>query len=207
VTILTFFFGDGAGDLCRVGIRKKIPDVQHKWLHPQSCLSYLSTAPILSKNSPRCYAERNSIKEKKMDNSGMPPPGRVQSWFSTLLGYHKYSGAWAWILHRLTGIGLTGYIIMHIFALSTLQRGKEPFDAEMALFQTPVFLFFEWLLGALVFYHALNGIRIVLVDLANGSRYHKALYYAAWCVGIILMIAMAILIFGPHLTQMHHTEG
>ncbi len=142
-----------------------------------------------------------------MDNTGTSPHGPVQSWFSTLIGYHKYAGGWAWILHRLTGIGLTGYIILHIYALSALQRGKEAFNSEMALFQTPVFLFFEWLLGALVFYHAFNGIRIVLVDLANGSKYHKVLYVATWCAGIILMIAMGFLIFGPHLSSTHRTGG
>jgi succinate dehydrogenase / fumarate reductase cytochrome b subunit len=120
-------------------------------------------------------------------------------WYHILLGYHKHSGSWAWIIHRLTGIGLTLYIIVHIYAISALQKGKEAFDAEMKFFSSPFFLFLEWALGALVFYHALNGIRIVLIDLGNGSKYHKPLYYTTWTVGIVLMVIMAILIFGPHI--------
>ncbi len=130
--------------------------------------------------------------------------GPRQSWFQTLVGYHKFSGSWAWILHRLTGIGLTAYIIIHIYALSSLQRGREAFDAEMKLFTSPFFLFLEWALGALVVYHALNGVRIVLIDFANGAKYHKPLYYATWCVGILMMIVMAVLIFGPHIGSQNH---
>ena len=138
----------------------------------------------------------------------MDSPGKMsrlprQSWFSILIGYHKYPGGWAWIFHRLSGIGLTAYIILHIYALSTLQRGKDAFNEEMALFQSPPFLILEWLLGALVFYHALNGIRIVLVDLAGGSKYHKPLYIATWIIGVILMVVMALLIFGPHFSKAH----
>lgn len=133
-----------------------------------------------------------------MQQSGSSDGGARYQWYHTLLGYHKFSGSWAWIIHRLTGIGLTLYIIVHIYALSCLQRGKEAFDTEMKLFSSPFFLFLEWALGGLVLYHALNGIRIVLIDLGNGAKYHKALYYAAWTIGIILLIIMAILIFGPH---------
>ncbi len=127
--------------------------------------------------------------------------GSRYPWYHTLLGYHKFSGSWAWIIHRLTGIGLITYIIIHIYTLSSLQKGKEAFDTEMRLFTSPFFLFLEWALGAFVLYHALNGIRIVLIDLGSRSKYHKALYYATWTVGIILLVIMAILIFDPHIVR------
>ncbi|MGD0339290.1 MAG: succinate dehydrogenase, cytochrome b556 subunit [Bacteroidota bacterium] len=127
--------------------------------------------------------------------------GSRYPWYHTLLGYHKFSGSWAWIIHRLTGIGLITYIVVHIYTLSSLQKGKETFDIEMRLFTSPFFLFLEWALGAFILYHALNGIRIVLIDLGSRSKYHKALYYIAWTVGIILLVIMAILIFGPHIDR------
>ncbi len=134
-----------------------------------------------------------------MQHTGSYDAGPRYPWYHILLGYYKYSGSWAWIIHRLTGIGLTLYIIVHIYAISALQKGKEAFDTEMKFFSSPFFLFLEWALGALVLYHALNGIRIVLIDLGNGSKYHKSLYYGIWIVGIVLMVIMAILIFGPHI--------
>ena len=132
-----------------------------------------------------------------MQQSSSSDAGIRYPWYRILLGYHKHSGSWAWIIHRLTGIGLTLYIIVHIYAVSALQRGKEAFDTEMKLFSSPFFLFLEWALGALVVYHALNGIRIVLIDFGNGAKYHKPLYYTIWIIGIIVVAIMAILIFGP----------
>jgi succinate dehydrogenase / fumarate reductase cytochrome b subunit len=138
--------------------------------------------------------ERIAMQQPRLYDAGPRSP-----WYRILLGYHKHSGSWAWIIHRLTGIGLTVYIIVHIYAVSALQKGKEAFDMEMKLFSSPFFLFLEWALGALVVYHALNGIRIVLVDFANGAKYHKQLSFAIWTIGFVVIIAMAILIFSPYI--------
>jgi len=123
-----------------------------------------------------------------------PPEG----WLKTNFRYHQYSGSWAWILHRITGLGLTAYIYIHIYALTTLTQGEKAFDEEMKLFTTPVFKFLEWVLFSLVLYHAFNGVRIVLVDWANGARYHKKILTVVYGLGVALFIIMGILMFrGP----------
>jgi succinate dehydrogenase / fumarate reductase cytochrome b subunit len=126
-------------------------------------------------------------------------------WTKVMTMYHRFSGSWAWILHRITGIALTAYIFMHIFALSSLQKhkvdGGQAFNEEMALFSSPIFLIVEWLLFAFVLYHTLNGVRIVLVDFANGARYHKKLHYIMVSVGIIAFIAMGYVIFSHQVHQ------
>ncbi|MDI6804833.1 MAG: succinate dehydrogenase, cytochrome b556 subunit [Bacteroidota bacterium] len=120
-------------------------------------------------------------------------------WTKVLTTYHRFAGSWAWILHRISGLALTAYIFMHIIALSNLQKHKidrgKAFNEEMALFSSPFFLVIEWLLFAFVLYHTLNGIRIVLVDFANGARYHKQLHYAVVTIGIIAFLAMGYVIF------------
>jgi succinate dehydrogenase / fumarate reductase, cytochrome b subunit len=118
-------------------------------------------------------------------------------WLKVMLAYKKHSGSWAWILHRITGIGLTFYILVHIILLTGLLKGEAVFNAEMALFQSPVFLFFEWALGSLVIYHAANGVRIVLVDLANGARYQKKVLAIVYALSVIFMLGMGYLIFRP----------
>ena len=65
----------------------------------------------------------------------------------------------------------------------------------MILFRTPAFLFLEWFLFAFLLFHALNGIRIVLVDLAEGARYQKQLYYAVVVIGLILFFGMGYIMF------------
>lgn len=117
-------------------------------------------------------------------------------WLDVMLHYRKHSGSWAWILHRITGLGLTAYILMHIIALTGLLKGEAAFNAEMKLFSSPLFLVGEWLLGVLVMFHAINGIRIVLVDLGNGARYHKKILAFVYVLSVIMVIGMGYLIFG-----------
>jgi len=87
------------------------------------------------------------------------------------------------------------YLYLHILALTALQTGPEAFNAEMELFKQPVFMVLEWLLFGLVLFHSFNGFRIVLIDLAEGSKYHKPLLY--WLVGlsVAMFVAMGYIIF------------
>ena len=47
----------------------------------------------------------------------------------------------------------------------------------------------EWLLGAALLYHALNGLRIVIMDFwPRMTRYHRQLWYANWVVFVVIGI-------------------
>ena len=47
----------------------------------------------------------------------------------------------------------------------------------------------EWLLGAAVLYHALNGLRIIIMDFwPPMTRYHSQLWYANWVLFAIIGI-------------------
>jgi succinate dehydrogenase / fumarate reductase, cytochrome b subunit len=108
--------------------------------------------------------------------------------------YVKHFGTWGYILHRLTGLALTGYILVHIYLISGLAH-KEAFNSEMQIFQHPLLKLLEWALFSVLIFHALNGIRIFVVDYFNGARYHKQLLSAVWVLSIILFGAMGIIMF------------
>ena len=116
-------------------------------------------------------------------------------WLDVMFNYRKHSGSWAWILHRITGLGLTIYILVHIIALTGLLKGPTAFNEEMKLFSSPLFVFGEWFLGVLVMFHAINGVRIVLVDLGNGARYHKEILAFVYVLSVLLVVGMAFLMF------------
>ncbi len=104
---------------------------------------------------------------------------------SELFKYRWHSGSFAWIIHRLTGLALTFYLMMHIMVISTLSDPKK-FDATMAIVGHPVFKILEiGLLGCILF-HALNGVRILIVDFCNGAKYHKLLYWLMMVTVVIL---------------------
>jgi succinate dehydrogenase / fumarate reductase cytochrome b subunit len=125
-----------------------------------------------------------------------------KNWIKTNLSYRKDTGSWAWILHRITGIALISYLFLHIYSLAPLSQGREAFNAKMQQFTTPFFMVLEWLLFAFVLFHSLNGIRIVLVDWADGARYHKALYRYSLILGIIMFFAMGYIMFSHEINNL-----
>jgi succinate dehydrogenase / fumarate reductase, cytochrome b subunit len=129
----------------------------------------------------------------------IPNRAPVGAWTRIITSYRQHSGSVAYIFHRISGVVLIGYLFVHIWALSSLKNGMAAFQEEMALFTTPPFKVLEWMLGLAVMYHALNGVRIALVDLADGARYHKKLLTAVYIVGFLLVVLMGVLIFQEEL--------
>jgi len=118
------------------------------------------------------------------------PVGR---WSKIMLVYKRHAGSWAWIFHRVSGIARTAYLFIHIYALSTIPKGRAAFEEEMKVFQTAPFVVLEWLLFLPVIYHSLNGFRIVLVDLGKGARNQKSILRAVYAVAGIATVVMAFL--------------
>ena len=101
-------------------------------------------------------------------------------------------------IHRITGIALSFYLILHIITISAYRSGQDAFDASIAKFDNPVGHFLEYLLLLAVLTHLLNGVRITLVDFFNLSRFQERIFI--WCVVIFLFIVLySIRVFFPEL--------
>ncbi|HSW39767.1 MAG TPA: succinate dehydrogenase, cytochrome b556 subunit [Acidobacteriota bacterium] len=74
---------------------------------------------------------------------------------------------YAYTLHRITGLAVLTYFIMHIFVTGSRAGGPEQWERTMALFHHPLFKIGEFMVFLAVIYHAANGIRLILVELAN----------------------------------------
>lgn len=68
-------------------------------------------------------------------------------------------------LHRITGLALIVFLIFHIFVTSSRLLGKEVWEPIMALTHHPVFQAVEFLIFVGFAFHALNGVRLLLVEL------------------------------------------
>lgn len=101
------------------------------------------------------------------------------------LGYHRFLGTWAWIMHRLAGLALIFYLCLHIWIINTLTKGEAAFNGVMTFLGSPLFKVLEVGLWGVILFHAFNGIRIVAIDFFAGSRYHKKLF-----VGLIILAAL-----------------
>jgi succinate dehydrogenase / fumarate reductase cytochrome b subunit len=78
-----------------------------------------------------------------------------------LYGMDRY----AYALHRLTGLGILAYFIMHIFVTGKRLNGPEQWESTMAIFGSPFFKVGEFLVVLAFAFHAINGIRLILVEL------------------------------------------
>jgi len=67
--------------------------------------------------------------------------------------------------HRISGLGLIAYMVLHIVETANRIRGEEAWAGLMALFASPPFRVIEYLLFAMAVFHALNGVRLILVEL------------------------------------------
>jgi succinate dehydrogenase / fumarate reductase cytochrome b subunit len=97
----------------------------------------------------------------------------------------------AWVLHRVSGLAIVLYLVIHIWSISKLSD-EATFDAEMRLYSHPIFKLGEIGVLAACVFHALNGMRILLVDFGNAARYHKQLFYAVLVLSVIVIAAGAI---------------
>jgi len=105
--------------------------------------------------------------------------------------YRWFTGSFAWILHRLSGLALAVYLLMHLYSVSKLAAGPEKFDALMKVYASPLFKIGEVLIWAAFVYHALNGLRVVWMDLGKGSLFHKKLFAGVMVLAVVLFAAGA----------------
>lgn len=78
--------------------------------------------------------------------------------------YRGREGHYAWLLHRVGGLGILLFLFLHILDIFLVGIGEETFEAFMFIYHSPPFrvLIMGLLFG--VFYHAFNGVRVILVD-------------------------------------------
>ncbi len=113
-----------------------------------------------------------------------------------LLPFKKGVGMYAWILHRLTGLGILAYLFLHLVTISSLTQGVEGlFHEETYLYTAMIFNFLKFGLAIAIIYHGLNGFRVILIDFGVPVKYHKPLFWIFLILGIILIAIAGYLIF------------
>ncbi len=104
--------------------------------------------------------------------------------------YRGKEGMWSWVLHRITGVGIYFFLLVHILDTALVRVSPEAYNAVIGAYQTPFMGVAEvGLVGAIVF-HAFNGLRIILVDFWNiGTKIHRPMFYGVLGLWLITMLA------------------
>lgn len=110
---------------------------------------------------------------------------------------YKTTGFISFLLRRITGIALVLYLFLHILVIGSATGGPDSFNVTLDFVQQPIFKLAEIALLAAVVYHAVDGIRLLIVHYLNVPEYNRSLFYAILVVAVILTIAggVPILLF------------
>ena len=106
-------------------------------------------------------------------------------------------GGWAFILNRLTALGLTFYLGLHLIVLGKLAQGPRAYDDFVAFSQSPWMKAAEVFLIAAVMFHGLNGLRLILHALGFGVRRQRAWAAVTAVLAGLASLWMALRIFAP----------
>jgi succinate dehydrogenase / fumarate reductase cytochrome b subunit len=115
--------------------------------------------------------------------------------------YKGQSGMWSWLLHRITGLAVLLFLLVHIVDISLLNFGPAVYNDGIALFGTPIVRLISLALIAAVFYHAFNGVRIILIDFwPKGVKYQGIMFVTVLVLTILCFVPMAYVIIKPIFT-------
>ena len=104
----------------------------------------------------------------------------------------------AWALHRVAGVGVVLFLSLHIFDIFLVGLGPDIFNKLLFLYKHPLFRATEILLLFGLLYHALNGFRIILLDIFPATaRFQTKLWYVQMVIVIVAFIPLAILLAIP----------
>jgi len=82
--------------------------------------------------------------------------------------YRGKSGQWAFVAHRVTGVLVFMFLLLHIIDVSLANIDAELYDEVHHLYGNILLRLFECGLLLALLYHSFNGVRIVIVDFFPG---------------------------------------
>ncbi len=105
--------------------------------------------------------------------------------------YRGGVGMWAWLLHRLAGLGIVLFLILHILDIFLTAFGPDVFEKLLFIYHSVLFRPLIVLLVFGVTYHALNGLRLILIDFWPGvmTKCHKSAWYVVVAISVIVTLA------------------
>ncbi|HEU0257005.1 MAG TPA: succinate dehydrogenase, cytochrome b556 subunit [Microbacteriaceae bacterium] len=102
--------------------------------------------------------------------------------------YRGHEGMWSWVLHRITGVAIFFFLLVHVLDTSLIRVSPDAYNAVIGSYKTVILGFGEIALVGAVVYHGLNGLRVILIDFwRQGPRFQKPMFWIVVALFVILM--------------------
>lgn len=107
--------------------------------------------------------------------------------------YRGREGMWSWVGHRITGVVIFLFLLVHVLDTSLVRVSPGAYDAIMATYKNPLMALGETALVAAIVFHAFNGLRLILVDFwKQGTKYQRQMLWSVIGLWVITMVAFSI---------------
>jgi len=112
--------------------------------------------------------------------------------------YRGREGMWSWVAHRVTGVLVFFFLFAHVLDTALVRVSPNDYDRVVDTYKHPIVTLMEVGLVAAVLFHALNGIRVMLVDFwEKGVRLQRQMLYVEVFLFIALMVPAAFFMLRP----------
>ncbi len=114
------------------------------------------------------------------------------------LSYRGREGMWTWILHRITGLGILLFLIVHVVDTALVIYWPDFYDHALAIYQSPLFRFGELAIFFSVLFHAVNGLRIIVQDFwPYVMQWQREMSWAVAAIVVLAMLPVAWMMLAP----------
>jgi succinate dehydrogenase / fumarate reductase cytochrome b subunit len=130
------------------------------------------------------------------------------------LRYGGGLGQWSWLVHRVTGLGILLFLVLHVLDTFFVVAWPALYDHTVGIYGGMVtglpvtwkmngyywplrwgFRFAELALIACVLFHAINGVRVVLLDFWPAAcRYQRRIFWIVLAVFIAIMVPVTLVV-------------
>lgn len=99
---------------------------------------------------------------------------------------------WSWVLHRITGVAIFFFLLVHVLDTALVRMSPEAYNAVIATYKTPIIGLAELGLVAAILFHALNGVRVILIDFwSKGAKYQNVMFWIVVIIAVVVFAAFA----------------
>ncbi|MDO8586494.1 MAG: succinate dehydrogenase, cytochrome b556 subunit [Armatimonadota bacterium] len=117
--------------------------------------------------------------------------------------YRGSEGMWAWVAHRCAGVAVLLFVFVHVADTALIGWGPKYYNLFVKLYSGPAFRLFEIFLAAALLFHALNGVRIMIIDFwEGGTDIQKPLFYGVMALFLVVFIPGAYIMLSPIVRSM-----
>jgi succinate dehydrogenase cytochrome b subunit len=115
-----------------------------------------------------------------------------------LTRYRPRQGMIAWAFHRISGLAIWLFVVVHVIDIYLVGGDPKAYDTILQVYASPIGRVGETLLGAALLYHALNGLRVVIMDFwPRTTVWQTQLWYACWIAFVVVGVPGAYIILKP----------